>query len=213
MGKIIWNAGFGRKNTTEDSRMCRELVTNIRKKTNNLEDMPGRAQEVLDYFEIDDFSEGVPIIRILKKLGFKIYQKELKPEGLSAYIAVNPQYQDIYGSNKITCVHAKDNAGHKRFALAHELAHYLFDFNENENLIYYNTYFPRKADNCEEEKRANRFAANLLMPEKEFRKHFKEYQSLQSKADIVTALGDYFKVSATAVLRRFKELGIEGFDD
>lgn len=212
MGNIIWNAGFGRDNTTEDNKMCKELVTSIRRKPKNLKDMPERAGEVLDYFEISDFSEGVPIVGILKKLGIKAYQKELKPEGLSAYIAVNPKYQDMYGSNKITCVHKMDNVGHKRFALAHELAHYLFDFDENENLIYYNTYFPERAEDSEEEQRANTFAANLLMPEKEFRKCFNEYQILQSKADIVTALGDYFKVSATAVLRRFKELGIEGYN-
>lgn len=212
MGKIIWNANFGSEDTTEDNKMYKNLVTSIRSKTMNLEDMPARAQEVLTYFGINDFSEGVPIVGILHKLGFKAYQKELKPEGLSAYIAVDPKYQDVYGSNKITCVHSLDNFGHKRFALAHELAHYLFDFNENEELKYYNTYFPGRDETKLEERRANTFAANLLMPEQEFRNRFNEFQKLQSKVDIVTALGNYFRVSATAVLRRFEELGIEGYN-
>lgn len=213
MGKIIRYVNFAKESTIEDKHMCKELVTEIRSKSKNLEDMPARAQEVLDFFGIKDLSEGVPIIGILNKLGFKAYQKELKPDGLSAYISVNPKYKDMYDSNKITCVHKNDNGGHKRFALAHELAHYLFDFDENKNLVYYNTYFPGKDEDKEEEQRANKFAANLLMPEDEFRRYFEECQGMQSKADIVTALGQHFQVSATAVLKRFEELGIEGYSN
>ena len=171
--------------------MCREFVKKIREEEKNIGN----------------------IIEILTKLGFKIYQSDLSADGLSAYIAVDPKLKNIFGSNKITCVHSEDNIGHKRFALAHELAHYLFDFNEDENLYYYDTYSVKEKNDKIEEKRANIFAANLLMPKEAFIEKFKEYKSLQSKADIVNALEQYFLVSSTSVLKRLRELDINGYNN
>lgn len=208
MGKIIQIRNY---NLTKDDKMYKFLGT-IRKKSKEIADMPNRAQDVLNYFHVDNFSSGVPIVDILSKLGFEIFQSDLKPDGLSAYIAVDPKFENLYGSNKITCVHIKDSVGHKRFALSHELGHYLFNFDESKNLSYYNTYFPGKDENDLDEQRANKFAANLLMPEKEFREKFKEYEELQSKADIVNALEKYFVVSSTAVVKRLGELEIVGFE-
>lgn len=203
--KIIYNA--------KGDKMCKVLIGEIRNKEKKVENMPARAREVLNYFNIRDFSEGVPIVEILIKLGFKVYQSDLEPKGLSAYIAVDPKFIDVFGSDKITCVHSEDNVGHKRFSLAHELAHYLFDFDEKNKLHYYNTYFPQREDNNnQEEKRANAFAANLLMPKEEFIEKFKEVsksqkaQNLHSKPDMVSSLSQYFLVSPTAVLLRFDEL-------
>ena len=193
--------------------MCKDFLRSIREKSKEIDDMPDRAQEVLNFFKIDNFSSGVPIVEILTKLGFKIFQSDLEPDDLSAYIAVDPKFKDTFGSNKITCVHIKDSVGHKSFALAHELGHYLFDFNERKTLYYYDTYFPRENEEKLEEKRANKFAANLLMPEKIFREEFAKCEVLQSKADIVNELGQRFRVSPTAVLKRFQELGITGYND
>lgn len=214
MGTIIqYRNSIKTKENKKGVKMYKEIVNEIRQKPVQTIDMPSRAQEVLSYYKIKDFSKGVPIVEILTKLGFKIFQSDLKPDGLSAYIAVNPKFVEVFDSNKITCVHVEDNIGHKRFSLAHELAHYLFDFNESENLCYYNTYFPKKEEDSMEEERANKFAANLLMPEKEFLKKYKEYKKVNGKADTVNELGRYFVVSPTAVLRRFTELNIAGYDN
>lgn len=211
MGKIIYISNF--TNVTKGDKMNRKFLRSIRAKSKGIEDMPSRAQEVLDCFHINDFSSGVPIVEILTNMGFKIFQSDLEPDDLSAYIAVDPTFKDTFGSNKITCVHVKDNLGHKTFALAHELAHYLFDFDESKSLYYYDTYFPKENEDKFEERRANKFAANLLMPEKVFIQKFEDLKSLQSKVDIVNELGKYFNVSPTAVLKRFEELNIKGFDD
>ena len=214
MGTIIqYRVIENTKENKKGNQMYRKLVEEIRQKPSQINDMSARAQEVLECFKIRDFSNGVPIVEILSNLGFKIFQSDLKPEGLSAYIAVNPKFEEVFESNKITCVHIDDNIGHKRFALAHELAHYFFDFNENESLCYYNTYFPINEEDSLEEERANKFAANLLMPEKIFLKKYREYEKNNGKADTVNALGRQFLVSTTAVLRRFSELGIAGYDN
>ncbi len=188
------------------------FLKNFRKKNKEISDMPARAQEILNYFNVNYLSSGVPIVEILIKLGFQIYQSDLKPEGLSAYIAVDPEFREVYGSNKITCVHINNSIGHKRFALAHVLGHYLFDFDETVNVSYYNTYFPKKHSEKFEEQRANEFAANLLMPEKDFRREYVKCGKLQSKADIVNELSQIFLVSSDHILRRFNGLGIDGFD-
>lgn len=193
--------------------MYQNFLTEIRNKPSCIEDMPDRARDVLKCFGINHLSAGVPIVEILASLGFKIYQSNLEPNGLSAYIVVDSQLNAVFQSDKIICVHIQDNIGHKKFALAHELGHYIFDFNDDKDLHYYDTYFPHKNENEMQEKRANKFAANLLMPEKEFRKKFKEYKKTENKENIIHLLEQYFVVSATAITRRIQELEIPGFDN
>lgn len=197
-----------------NDKIYKELVSKVRKESKEIVDMQARAQEILDYFKINDLSGGVPLIEILTKLGFKVYQSDLEPDGLSAYIAVDPKFEDVFESNKIICVNVGDTIGHKRFALAHELAHYLFDFEEEKKLYYYNTYFQGKEYSNFKEKRASKFAANLLMPTYVFlEKHFELSKKTESKVDIVSQLAQYFLVSPAAVLIRFDEVGIEGYSD
>lgn len=210
MGDIILFQKKGKHRNTKGEDMYKELITSIRKKSNNISDMPERAKDVIKYFDIKYEQGGVPIIEILSRLGFKVYQQELQPSSLSAYIAVDPKLQERYGTNRITCVNCNDNIGHKRFALAHELAHYLFDFDEN-SVVYYNTYLANEGEQNEIEQRANAFAANLLMPEDEFRKVLNSCNE-EMKADKISYLSDYFQVSVTAVMKRIGELKIEGYD-
>lgn len=209
MGDIILFPKKEKNRNTKGEDMCKELITLIRKKSNNISDMPRRAMDVIKYFDIKYEQGGAPIIEILSRLGFKVYQQELQPSNLSAYIAVDPKLQERYGTNRITCVNSNDNVGHKRFALAHELAHYLFDFDEDA-VVYYNTYLANESEQNEVEQRANAFAANLLMPENEFRKVL-GFCDDKMKADTISYLSDYFQVSVTAVMKRIKELKIEGY--
>ena len=212
MGKIIKITNY---NNTKGDNMYKKFLKEIREKASDINDIPTRAQEVLNFFNIDNLASGVPVVEILINLGFKIFQSELEPIGLSAYIAVDPKFENVYGSNKITCVHIWDNIGHKKFALAHELGHYIFDFDDYKSFYYYNTYFPQKDENAQEPKeiRANKFAANLLMPEDKFVQKLEECKNLESKVDIVNALARYFVVSPTAVIKRFGELDVTEFEN
>lgn len=211
MKKIIPISKYFNFYSAKEDKMCRKFLNNIRKEPKGLTDMPSRAKDVLSYFGLDTLDGSVPIVEILTKIGFKIYQSSLEPNGLSAYIAVDPNFVDVFCANKITCVDVRDNIGHKRFALAHELAHYIFDFDDSKDLYYYNTYFPRKEVDELEEIRANMFAFNLLMSKDEFLKKFEDCKKLQSKADTVNELAQYFLVSPKAVLERFEQLGIDEY--
>ena len=92
--------------------------------------------------------------------------------------------------------------------MAHELAHYLFDFDVSNQIVYYNTYNTFEDEN-EEERRANYFAANLLMPEKKFKKEFDNVVIKNNLYVTVEKLSQIFQVSGEAVRRRISELSLQ----
>lgn len=216
-----------------DRKMCRQLIQEIRRADRSIEAMPRCAERILDYFKIPEDMQ-TPIVYILNEMGIVALRGPLEPKELSAYIAVNPGYKNKYGSNKIACVNIKDNLGHQRFALAHELAHYLFDYDEVNNATYYNTYFINESNDLEIidaedeeimnvrdfqnnntqvngeidiEYRANKFAAALLMPQKKFVKKYNEfYKKTDKLPEVIDQLSQFFEVSRTAVTRRITEV-------
>ena len=191
----------------------KNFLLEFRKKNNSIDDMQDRAYDVLDEFGMRNAGKGgVRIIEILNGFGIKTYMDDLQPKELSAYIAIDPRLIEKLGSNRIACVNSKDSDGHKRFAIAHELAHYLFDYDDYKKVVYYDTYIAGEDEPTDEkELRANRFAACLLMPEESFRKKYEELKKKLSKPDLVNELNLYFRVSPRAVQRRFDELGITGY--
>ena len=88
--------------------------------------------------------------------------------------------------------------------MAHELCHYIFDFDRDSLEPYYDGYDTARADEANE-MRANTFAANLLMPEWLFQQKYSEYSDLK-QYDKVLQLSEDFQVSPTAVKRRIDEL-------
>ena len=88
--------------------------------------------------------------------------------------------------------------------MAHELCHYIFDFDRNNKLAFYDGYDTRNT-NRPTEQRANTFAANLLMPKSLF---IKAYTSLSDLYlyDKVAELARLFQVSETAITKRIDEL-------
>ncbi len=199
------------KKYNNDKRSLMEQVGSIREKMKNNyneNDISDAAYKIRKIFDVGD-SEIFPIVAILNSLGIKTFQKRMNPQELSAYISVNPKYLTMYDTTKIACVNSIDNAGHKRFALAHELAHYILDYDERDSLTYYSTYKTDDNQDNQEEKRANFFAANILMPKKEFETALTECEKAfkKSKPDIVESMSKKFQVSPTAVMFRFNELG------
>lgn len=166
------------------------------------------SEEILAIWGVKE--PPIPIIEILKALGFKIFEQEYTEEDreLSGFIAIDYEYRDKFGTDKLISLNKADNQGHKRFTIAHELCHYIFDFNPRSMVSYSNPYITYEA-NEPIERNANSFAANLLMPEKIF---LEEYNKLKEKGlelyDIVGELSGKFLVSTKAIEKRFVEVGI-----
>ena len=110
----------------------------------------------------------VPIIEIAKIMGFKIYTTRFNDRNLSGTIGISKKLYNRYKSDKVIILNNQDTDEHILFTLCHELAHYIYDYKSNIHDEYSNTY---RTDEIidEKEKRANRFAASLMMPKSSFK--------------------------------------------
>ncbi|WP_321529108.1 ImmA/IrrE family metallo-endopeptidase [Sedimenticola selenatireducens] len=90
----------------------------------------------------------------------------------------------------------------QRFTLAHELGHFVLHQKNGREFVDKILY--RNMDSNPEEAEANAFAADLLMPEDEFR------QFISRGSDQVEEIASRFNVSALAVRIRAKNLGFSG---
>ena len=145
----------------------------------------------------------VPIVKILNDIGFAIFATDTE-KNISGYILISPDLREKFGTDRIIAVDRLDSYGRQRFTLAHEFAHYLFDFNENSNYNFVNTYDTEKAD-TEDEMVPSRFAAELLMPPDLFVTRYNELSKM-TRYDRVHQLVIDFAVTQTAVVKRIEEL-------
>lgn len=182
------------------------IANNIRDNS----DIKRSAEKLLKAFNIDASKEYVPIVEILNAFGIKVYKQEMTDKQLSAYISVDPEYYDEYGTAKIACVNSNDKLGHMRFALAHELAHYIYDFDKQRDTKFYSTYMKDQLKEDDVERRANEFAANLLMPAEVFISKKQEFdnQTKNDRAETIVKLASHFGVLSQAIEKRYQELGL-----
>lgn len=150
---------------------------------------------------------------LMQQLGFKIFtSKNFKENDLSGILALNIPSLLKDGSNypdKLIMVNGNDNIGHQRFTIAHELAHYIFDSVKEQE--YYEAYYRTKTadEKTIREYRANKFAANLLMPAELFKNRYEHIAKLTNNPDFIRQiLSEDFGVSPTAVKKRLEELNL-----
>ena len=152
----------------------------------------------------------VKIIEICKEMGFSVYQQDL-PENICGYIAIDGELKDRFPTDRIISVNMHESNKRRRFTVAHELGHYLFDFEPNNNIQFYNAF---ETNHSEGEDRkeciANRFAAEFLMPKEEFIAAYHKVSDKHSNSseqwyETVQELSDMFLVPPKAVEKRIKE--------
>ena len=186
--------------------LAENLVSNILKNDNSIE-------------RIKNNEVAIPIIGICKHFGFKIYdmdfeflsEKNKEYKNASGMIAISQKFKSLFNTDKVLFLNKTESFEHSRFTIAHEIAHYLFDFNEKKEFEYLNFYRTEENYINNIEKRASRFAAALLMPKNIF-KH--EYDSLPNDItyyELITKLSEIFMAPTTAVdirVKELKELGV-----
>ena len=145
----------------------------------------------------------IPIVEIVKTFGFKVILQKLDPN-ISGIIGVDNNLKKIFDTNKVISLQEDDNIGHKKFTIAHELCHYLLDYDKNSDIPFYDAY-DLLCETNKYEKRANLFAANLLMPKNQFSEMYKDFTK-KKVSNTITILANFFEVSETAVRRRIGEL-------
>lgn len=170
------------------------------------------ARRILKDGGYDNIIGPTPIIKIANNLGFSCFSASNMPEDISGNIFVGGTTKELYDSNQAIIVGKTEEPGHQRFIVAHELAHYLIDYlgseeSKNIGLLFSKTY-PKHNHNSEEEIRADRFAAELLMPSELFLKTYIKAMEIYdyNKKNVISYLSTFFKTKKSCIERRIDEV-------
>lgn len=151
---------------------------------------------------------ATPIVKIAKMFDFKTYKEPLSESG---DININGDTKQKYGHDKVILVNRNEELFHQRFVVAHELAHYLFDFLGNSayediNILFADTYEKDRHETLQE-KRANTFAAEIMMPKDLFITQYNvARREVNNHMFIVLYLSKYFETSVESIEKRIKEV-------
>lgn len=170
------------------------------------------AREVLKSCEFDNISGATPIVKIATNFGFLCLQADNIPDDISGNIFVGEPTRDVYNNDKVIIVGSNEEYNHQRFIIAHELAHYFLDYigdpkYTDRNLLFSKTY-PKNNHSSEEEVRADRFAAELLMPSELFLKTYIKAMEIYdyNKKNVISYLSTFFKTKRSSIERRINEV-------
>ena len=178
----------------------------------SLAEISNIARKILNSVDYYSGRCATPIVKIAKEFGFKTYKENLSG-GKSGDIHINGYTYDKYGHDKIILVDKKEELFHQRFVVAHELAHYLFEFlgspeSEDPSRIFVDTYCKDKHE-TPQEKRANIFAAEILMPKDLFIKQYNIARREDSnRMFILMYLSRYFETSIDSIEKRIMEVSV-----
>lgn len=193
--------------------MCQEILNYKNENSNNFEDyfnlkqIDNDAELLLNNFYkrknlINE--DKTPIIEIAKLMGFKMYTSDLKAN-VSGIIGISSTLSSKFGSDKVIILNKNESDEHILFTIAHEIAHYIYDYN-NKYDYYANQYKTDEAQ-TDEELRANRFAASFLMPKTKFKRFIENNRDLEYD-ELIMKAKKVFKVPETSIKMRIEELGL-----
>ena len=151
------------------------------------------AKEVRKIFNIKEDAPVYDIVSLIESAGIKLYLHDFnfqKTFGLSVNEEDGGPAIIVNNSNNIS-------VERKIFTIAHELGHLILHKNSFNGKI--------AEENSKEEKEADMFAAEFLMPEKAFEKKWEAYKGI-SWIDAVLQIKQHFGVSYKTVLYRLNSL-------
>ena len=153
-----------------------------------------------------------PAEKILQSLGIT-EPGEIDLEAIAWTLGIKVKFRPLDGceariigkcDTAIVTVNSRSTLGRQRFSLAHELGHW--EYHRGQHMVCRSDEignFSNKASTAE--KRADNYAANLLMPNYLFRPAIKTHRQLDFET--LRKISDLFGVSITAAAIRFIELG------
>lgn len=155
---------------------------------------------------------ATPVVTIAKNLGFKTFKEDIANDNISGNIFVGGTTEEVYGSDKVIIVGSNEEYAHQRFIIAHELGHYLMDYlggdvYKNKDKLFTKTY-PKINHDSQEEIRADRFAAELLMPKQVFSSQYMKAMIISNfdESVAIKKIASIFAVKESSVRRRIEEM-------
>lgn len=131
---------------------------------------------------------------VITSLGVSLIKEPLREDISGSFYEDNGAY--------IIKVNSLHHPRRQRFTLAHELAH--FFLHKHLNTVFEDKVLFRGGTVSPEEREANNFAGEILMPTEQFLKN------INSGNNSIQGLADEFEVSTLAVRVRAKQLGLNG---
>lgn len=203
----------GRNNTMKFEELIKDLEKkNEKRHEYSLAEIVDIANIILNKTEYYSHRGATPIVKIAKDFQFKTYSETLK-NGKSGDIRINGETVHQYGHDKVILVNKEEELFHQRFVVAHELAHYLFEFlgssyYKNPEVIFVDTY-QKDQHETPQEKRANAFAAEIMMPRDLFIKQYNiAKRENNNRMFILMYLSRFFETSIDSIEKRIVEVSV-----
>ena len=163
---------------------------------NTIKNIEIEARKILSKYEINE----VPVLveDIAKKMGIKI---SYAPSNEYSGMLIRKE-----GEQALMGVNSNESKTRMRFTIAHEIAHFIFDKKTAVTIDYRNN--GNVFDKSLEEKRADVFAANLLMPKKWLQLDVEKISKENFSKDKVADLARKYGVSTEAMTYRLINLNL-----
>jgi Zn-dependent peptidase ImmA (M78 family) len=156
-----------------------------------------RANALLREYKLNDL-RGVDIEDIVSLK--KIFYEAAELKGCQASIISSKNY------SKITVNSSLQNSAQRRFAVAHELGHFVLHRAPNKYHSDDEKSFYKYHQDGNQEVEANEFASELLMPVR----RFKDYSVSKSfDVDLIIDIANYFETSITSTSIKYSTFGHE----
>ena len=175
------------------------------------------VKDIIKNIDIDEIP--VNVWQIARHLGLEVLEANFKNKNVSGSIIVTEEVPDLlkqFNANKAIILNREEDSKVQAFTVAHELGHYVMDISEKSS--FFENYHISKEKNelltekgkqrKEIEDRADKFAAMLLMPEKEFIEYY-ENSITKNTEDIYEEMANKFMVPIEGIKKRFEELNMK----
>ena len=158
--------------------------------------------------------------QIARKLNFKVLEASFRNKSISGMMIDALEVPDVlkpFGSKRAIILNKDESKQMQSFKIEHELAHFVYDCNEQSNCFDAYHVSRDKGEHelnegeQEEKKREDdmdEFAAKLLMPEILFREYINNSPNRNNKEILTRELARVCMVEETAVDKRYEELDI-----
>jgi len=112
------------------------------------------------------------------------------------------------GNGALMGINSEESPTRRRFTIAHELGHFFLEKKTTVSIDYRDN--GSRPDKTFQEKRADDFAANLLMPKMFLMEDFKKiFKDTKDRSSLLSQLAERYQVSQEAMMWRLKNLGLQ----
>ena len=163
------------------------------------------ANEILQLLNYDGKNIAIPIVKIAKNYGLKVYREDLR--NAAGKLIVGKGSDNLYGGDKVIIVNFNDHIFEQRIVVARILGYYLMDAINKKNHVNPNTPMTYTLDYERIYSKYEAFVLNILAPNEKF---VEQYNIAVNNGlygnRIALYLSKYFEVSEDFVQRKVKTL-------